>query len=165
MPQMPRMPNMPAMPPGVGPQSGPGVAGMGRPGMGMPMMMPPMAERGVELKDMGETTNILGYPCAHYQIKQRDETMDIWATDKLPPFQAYLQNQPHRFGPRRIEEQWGGLLAGRKLFPLLASLKLQNGAELFRFEVTEIEPEKIEDKDGAMFQPPAGYNEVQPLPF
>ncbi|MDQ6631351.1 MAG: hypothetical protein M3Y82_06290, partial [Verrucomicrobiota bacterium] len=76
---------------------------------GFPVMpMPPMEQ--AELKATGQTTNILGLACARYELKQRGETMEIWATDKLFPFQPYVQNQPPRFGPRMIEEQWAGLL-------------------------------------------------------
>jgi len=76
-----------------------------------------------------------------------------------------LQNQPHRFGPRLIEEQWPELLKARKLFPLLAILRFESGPERFRFEVNTVTPEKIEDRDGKLFQPPPGYQEIQPLPF
>jgi hypothetical protein len=158
MPAMPQMPNPPAAA-GIGPQSSPGM-----PGMAMPMM-PPMQAQAIALKDTGETTNILGYQCARYTFKWRDETMDIWATDQLLPFQAYLQNQPLRFGPRMMENQWEGLLTERKVFPLLAILKTQSGMERLRFEVTGIQPEKIADKDGTLSHPPACYNEIQPLPF
>jgi hypothetical protein len=112
---------------------------------------------------MGQSTNLLGYPCALYEIKEHGEVMDIWATDKLMTFQPWLPNQPHRFGPHMIDEQWGGLLKARKLFPLLAVLKFQDGAERMRFEVTAIQPEEI--RDGALFQPPPDYQEIQPLPF
>jgi hypothetical protein len=76
-----------------------------------------------------------------------------------------MQNQPHRFGPQRIEEQWPGMLTSRKLFPLLATLRYDNGAERFRFEVQSVTPQKLTDKDAKLFQPPAGYFEIQPLPF
>lgn len=159
MPQAPQVPNMPALPLRVGPQSG-----AGAPAMPMPMM-PPMPMQPVELAAMGDTTNLLGYPCARYEIKQRDEVMEIWATDQLLPFQPYLQNQPRRFGPQMMEEQWGRLLKSKKLFPLLAVLMFQNGAERFRFQVTEIKAETIDDKDGSLSQPPPDYQEIQPLPF
>jgi hypothetical protein len=67
--------------------------------------------------------------------------------------------------PQMIEEQWPGLLQARKLFPLLATLKVENGGERLRFEVKTIRPEKIEDPDGRLFQPPPGYHELDPLPF
>ena len=130
----------------------------------MPMMPPPMMER-MELHDTGQKTNLLGYVCEQYEIKQRGETMEIWATDQLFPFQPYVQNQPHRFGPRMIEEQWPELVTAKKLFPLLATLKFDNRAERFRFEVQSITPQKLTDEDEQLFQPPTNYFEIQPLPF
>ena len=119
----------------------------------------------MELKATGEKTNLLGFACEKFEIKQRGETMEIWATDRLLPFQAYVRNQPPRFGPRMIEEQWGGLLTAKRLFPLRASLRFDNGAERFRFEVKAITPEKISDASGKLFQPPPDYQEIEPLPF
>ena len=165
MPAPPAMPSRPAgpagaqMPPGVGPQAG--MAG----GMPSMPMMPPMPMERLELKATTDTTNLLGYACVRYEIKQRNEVMEIWATDKLMTFQPYLQNQPHHFGPHMLEEQWGGMLEAKKLFPLLAVLKFQNGAERFRFDVISIQPQSIEDKDGSVFEPPPDYQEIQPLPF
>jgi hypothetical protein len=91
--------------------------------------------------------------------------MEIWATDQLFPFQPYLQNQPHRFGPRMIEQQWPELVKAKKLFPLLATLKFDNGVERFRFEIQSVTPEKLTAGDKQLFQPPANYFEIQPLPF
>jgi hypothetical protein len=171
-PAMPPMPSMSArpqppggLPPGVGPQSS---VGPGTPGMpSMPAMppMPMMPAAKLELQATGQKTNLLGYACEQYQLKQRGETLEVWATDQLLPYQPYLQNQPHRFGPQRIEEQWPGMLTSRKLFPLLASLRYDNGAERFRFEVQSVTPDKITDPDGKLFQPPTDYHEIQPLPF
>jgi len=111
--------------------------------------------------------------------------MEIWATDKLLPFEPYLQNQPHRFGPHMIEEQWGDLLKSKKLFPLLAVLKFEafprpanppgtnalsqasppppDMPERYRFEIKSITPET--NTDDTLFQPPPDYQEIQPLPF
>jgi hypothetical protein len=170
MPAPPPMRAMPNMPPGVGPQSTPGTPSMpAMPGASggmpaIPMMPPPMMEQ-LELQDTGQKTNLLGFACEQYEIKQRGGTMEIWATDQLFPFQPYVQNQPHRFGPRMIEEQWGDLLKAKKLFPLLASLKFDNGAERFRFEVQSITRPKLTTEDAKLFQPPSGYFEIQPLPF
>jgi hypothetical protein len=191
-------PGFPAMPPGVGPQSQPMAAppsigptnfpGMPAPpampnmpaggGMpAMPMMSPMMGMmQAMELTATGDKTNLLGQACEKFQIKQRGETMDIWATAQLFPFQPYLQNQPHRIGSQRIEEKWGGLLAEKKLFPLLAVLRYERssapgappviGAERYRFEVQAITPEKITpDDDAKLFQPPPNYQELRPLPF
>jgi hypothetical protein len=173
----PGFPPMPgAVPPGVGPQGQP--SGMtaspampSRPNMpaggGMPAMpaMPMMPVEKMELKATGGKTNLLGLACQQYEIKQRGETMEIWATDQLFPFQPYVQNQPHRFGPRMIEEQWPELVKAGKLFPLIATLRFDQGAERYRFEVQSISPEKLTDADTNLFQPPPGYFEIQPLPF
>lgn len=149
VPQMPAMPNPPA-------------AG-GRPAM--PAMPPPMMGK-MELAATGDKTNLLGLACEKFQIKQGGQTMDIWATAQLVPFQPYVQNQPHRFGPQMIGEKWGGLLAAKKLFPLLASLKFDNGAERYRFEVQSITPERVTPDDAEkLFRPPPGYQELRPLPF
>jgi hypothetical protein len=174
-PGLPAMPNLPA-PQGIGPANMPGVpappavpqmsSGVGIPG-GMPAMpiMPPSMRERMELHDLGQKTNILGFTCNKFEIKQRGETMEIWATDQLFPFQPYVQNQPHRFAPRMIQEQWPELVKARKLFPLLATLKLDTGAEQFRFEVTSVTPDKLVAGDEQLFQPPASYFEIQPLPF
>ena len=134
----------------------------------------------LELKPTGKTEKILGYPCEQFEIKSRSETMEIWATDKLIPFQPYLRSAPARAGRRMIEEQWSALLKEKKLFPLRASLRFggaamtsgpleekpeeraaATGAERFRFEVKLIKPEKLGDKQETLFQPPPGYAEIQ----
>jgi hypothetical protein len=42
---------------------------------------------------------------------------------------------------------------------------MNNGAERFRFEVTSVTPQKLTDAEAKLFQPTAGYVEIQPLPF
>lgn len=161
-PDMPKIPAMPQIPPGIGPQP------VGAPNVGsmplMPMMPMDMMEK-LELKATGQKTNLLGYTCEKFELQQRGEVMEIWATDKLLPFQPWRPNQPPRFGPRMLEEQWGEMLKTKKLFPLLAILKFENGPERLRFEVRAIKAEKIVDPDGLLFQPPADYHEIEPLLF
>ena len=185
-PLMPAMPGMPmavppGMPPGIGPQPSlplpnpanpgammPAMSSMSRrpmPMMPMMPMMPTMMGPKLELKDTGQATNILGFVCHQYELKERGETLEIWATGSLPPYQPYTRNQPHRFGPSTIEEQWPALLAKRNLFPMFASLRYDSGRERFRFEVTSINRKKITEPDHKLFEPPPGYREVQPLPF
>lgn len=170
VPARPALPNLPAPPPGIGPQasgSTPGATGFAA-GAPQPPAMPMMPMREIEKLELKATdgkTNLLGYACIRYELKQRGEVMEIWATDQLLPYQPWQQNQPPRFGPRLIEEQWSELVKARKLFPLLATLKFENGPERLRFEVKTITPEKIADPDGRLFQPPADYHELDPLPF
>jgi hypothetical protein len=197
LPGMPAMPNSSAMPvlpaglsPGVGPQAQPSTipgapaipAMPNMPAAGaMPSMppMPMMPMEKMELKSTGEKTNLLGFACEKFEIKQRGEMMEIWATEGLLPFQNYVRNQPPRFGPRMIEEQWGELVRAKKLFPLLAVLRFAppqipgaaggqppaRGPERFRFEVTSVTPQKLTDEEAELFQPPTNYFEIQPLPF
>jgi hypothetical protein len=164
LPGMPAPPSMPAMPGMAGGMPAIPPSGMGAGMPAMPMMPPSMMQR-MELQDTGQKTNLLGFACEQYEIKQRGETMEIWATDQLFPFQPYVQNQPHRFGPRMIDQQWGDPLKAKKLFPLLAILKFDNGMERFRFEVQSVTPQKLTDADAKLFQPPTNYFEIQPLPF
>jgi hypothetical protein len=182
-PGVPPMPAPPGgLPPGIGPQfrqggtgpSAPTVTSMPTiPGAEMPAilamppmpMMLPMTGGKIELKPTGKKERILGFASEQYELKQRGETLEVWATSQLFPYQPYLRNQPSRFGPRMIEEQWGELLTAKKLFPLRASLHYDNGAERFHFEVKSVTPQKIDNKDGKLFQPPEGYFEIQPLPF
>src|SRR6185437_1507024 len=112
------------------------------------------------------TTNILGFTCSRYELKSRGEVMEIWATPQLFPYRAYLENQPHRFRMRNLNERWGAILAEKKLFPLLAVLRFENGPERMRFEVKSITVEKVKKEDEPkLFAPPSDYHEIQPLPF
>lgn len=163
LPGFPAMPVMPAPPDPVPPSVGPQFQGAAAPGAPPLPMGPPGG--GLELQATGELTNLLSYSCARYEIKQRGETMEIWATDQLGPFQAYLPAQPPAFGPPMIELQWSGLLSARKLFPLRAVLRADNGMERYRFEVQSVTARVLTEKERQGFQPPEGYVEIQPRPF
>jgi Domain of unknown function (DUF4412) len=165
-PGFPAMPSRPwgspppgGLPPGVGL---PASAGVGLPGM--PALPAPPIEK-VELRATGDQTNLFGLVCQRFELEQRGETLEVWATDRLVAYRPYLQNQPRRFRPRRIEDQWPERLAARKLFPMLVTLRYQSGVERFRFEVKSITPDQIADPDGKLFQPPPNYREIEPLSF
>lgn len=163
LPGMPVPPNFPAPPGGMPSPSPMPMTGLGGGMPAMPMM--PMPGEILELTATGDKTNLLGRACDKYEIKQRGQVMEIWATEELFPFRTWQQNQLPRLGPPMIEEKWAGLIRAKKLFPLLAVLKFDGGGEPLRFEVTAIKPEKIKDPDGTLFQPPADYHELEPLPF
>ena len=127
--------------------------------------MPMMPAEKMELKATGEKTNLLGFAREKFEIQQRDETMEIGTTDGLLPFQNHVRNQSPRFDPRRIEEQWAGLLTAQKLFPLRASLHFENGPERCRFEVQSVTLEKLTKENRKLFQPAAGRFEIEPLRF
>jgi hypothetical protein len=167
MPQVPAMPNMPSgfiPPPAPGSPKMPYLAGVAGGMSGLPTMPQPAMGR-MELHDTGLKTNLLGYVCKLYQIRQFGETMMIGATDQLIPFQPYLKNQSHHFGPPGLEERWGYLMKANNLFPLFATLKLDNGSERFHFEVTSIAPHDLSNDESNRFQPPPEYTGIQPLPF
>jgi hypothetical protein len=154
---------------GVSPVS-PGSPQAGQAGNPSPPAMPPMPPMPVmreklDLKATTATTNLFGLACTRYEAKQGGETLEVWATDKLMTFQPYLHNQPHRFGPRMLEEQWPGLLQPRQLFPLRVSIRYESGPERYRFEVKSVRAEKVTDPEGKLFQPPPDYHEIKPLPF
>ena len=127
--------------------------------------MPAMAAAQLEMRATGETTNLLGYTCQRYEIKRHFETMEIWATDQIGPFQGYLAFQPRGFGPLMIEERWSATVAARKLFPLLATLRMDNGAERYRFEVLSIKPAKLTEEQINKFKVPPDYAEIMARPF
>jgi hypothetical protein len=133
------------------------------PGPGM-MPMPVPVEK-LELTATGQKTKLLGFDCERFELKRHGEILEIWATDELFRFPDYRRNQPHRFGPRMIEETWAELIRQRKLFPLLASLRFESGPERYRFEVQAVRRETIADPEGRLFKPPTGYHETDPLPF
>jgi hypothetical protein len=124
---------------------------------------PDMVAEQLNLGATGHKTNFLGLACERYEQKQRGETLEVWATDELLPFPPYLRNRPPRFGPGLIEEQWPGMLKERKLFPLLVSLRYDNGTERFHFEVKSVKEQKITDPDSKLFQPPPGWHELPPF--
>ncbi len=121
----------------------------------MPMAM--MPRQALQLLATADTTNLLGFNCARYQIKDGPETMDIWATADLLPFQPLNEVPPGRNNAYQLERAWGDSLKAKKLFPLLAVLKLGDTQELLRFQVTTVQPGAVVDTDGKLFQPPPGY--------
>ena len=171
-----KMPEMDAgLPAGIGPQasSSPGLASP--PDLsGMPTLpeMPAMPMGGarhslrrgeVEFTDTGETTNLLGRACTRCVIRDRRQTMEVWATDQLVPFHAWRSSIPLRnfTGRRRVEDCWGEMLRDRKLFPLLVTVKNAQGEPMrFEYRVTSITSEKCEDD--FLFRPPADYLEMHP---
>jgi hypothetical protein len=123
------------------------------------MPMPP--DENLEMRKTGGKTEILGLACECYEIKQSGETMEIWATGQLLPFRPYVASHSSPFGPRRIEDQWPELLKSRKLFPLRAVLRFDNGVQRLRFEVKSVTPGKPAEEYGKLFRPPAEFTEMR----
>lgn len=146
------LPSLPGLPPGM-------------PAMTGSMAALPMPPLDMTLKATGDTTNLLGFTCVRFEIKCASETMEIWATSELMPFQTWQAAQQPRSRPQLIEEQWPELLKSQKMFPLLVTLKFASGPERHCFEAQAITPQTFANADPAWFRPPANYAEVQPLPF
>jgi len=127
--------------------------------------MTSMAQEKMELRSTGQRTNILGLACVRYELKQLGDTLEVWATEQLLPYQPYVRNQMPGQGPRGIQELWPELLASRNLFPLRATLRNGNNREQFSFAVTSISPATFSDADASLFAPPSDFFEIQPLPF
>lgn len=151
----PAQPGMPGLPPSMPPMGG--AAGA------MPMM--PVPQEPPKLTATGEETNLLGYACRRYELKQPGEVMEIWAATTNVPFARWLPNQPPRFGPPMLEEQWSGLVAAQKLFPVQAVLRFENGREGLRYQVKSVRPQPPAALAGGLFLPPEDYLRLEPLPF
>jgi len=163
-PQMSPTPIVPTnLPSVVAPVTMPALPAMGGSIQTRPMM--PLTSEPLELTTAEDDTNLLGVACHHYELKQRGEIMEIWAAQTNLPFAQYLPNQPTRFGPRMIEEQWAGFVAAKRLFPFRAVLKFENGPERLRYEVRSITPQKPEEQSDDLFRPPADYHQIDSLPF
>ena len=56
-------------------------------------------------------------------------------------------------------------LAAKKLFPVRAVLKFENGPERLRYELKTVTPQTPDAQPPELFLPPADYQPVDPLPF
>jgi hypothetical protein len=126
--------------------------------------MPAPGQQVEALKATGRKERILGFDCAQYEISERGETIAVWATVELVPFQNYRRDASPHYGPRLLEEEWAEQLAEEKIFPLRAVLHDETPNERFRFEVKSIRPAKVEkaEEKEKLFRPPADYSEIQP---
>lgn len=157
------------LPPGRedAPASGPGAfPAPWRPGNLPPGSVPPMLALGerFSLRATGQETNFSGVACAQYQATSESETVEVWATDRLLPYQPYLRGQPAGFGPRGLTEQWPIELKRRGLFPLQASLRPRNGVASVQLKVHSVTAAKLTPQDLLTLQPPPGYVEIHALP-
>ena len=129
------------------------------------MAMPMRAAQPLELVSKGEKTNLLGFVCERYELKQLGETMEIWAASTNVPFAPWTQNPFRRLAGRSIEDKWSKFVMDKKVFPLLAVLKFSDGTVRLRYEVQSVTPQKPADQSSELFRPPEDYVGVNPLPF
>ncbi len=168
-PVIPRSTAAPSFQSGFGPQFSPSFGttspGVGAASAALPAMPLAGEMEKVELAPTHISSNILGYHCVQYELKQQGETAEIWATSELFPWDPYLLGQPRSSGPQSIDEQWSKLLKAKGLFPLHVLVRFSDGSERSRLEVTSIKLQKLSLDDFKAFELPAGYAEDQPLPF
>lgn len=119
----------------------------------------------LEFHATGRMTNILAFPCRQYELQRRGQTMGIWATDQLPPLKPYLRQQTHGGGPPTMEEPWSAWLADQKLCPLYVTVRGANGVDHLLFKLKSVTAAKMAGENAELFQPPADYLEIKPLPF
>jgi hypothetical protein len=145
--------------------------------------MPPMPVPGMPapaaLKATDKTRMIQGFDCTLYTVRERGETFEIWATKDagLFPFRLLERDSLGRpFGPPMLEETWPEKLREKSLFPLEAILKRESGGtERFSFKVDKISKSEKSDNpsrtaggqidNDKLFEPPAGYHEIQAPQF
>ncbi|WP_221032705.1 DUF4412 domain-containing protein [Actomonas aquatica] len=105
-----------------------------------------------ELKNTGETTEILGYTCTKYIYEEDQGPVEIWATDQLGQFMAMPKGNPMQ-GGGAVKTGWESAIKGN-FFPMRLVALTKRGKERMRWEVTAVKPMSIPD---SAFAPPAGY--------
>lgn len=162
LPPIPTIPQLPSSPPGGSP------IGVNA-GLALPMPMPPMPGMfdALELKKTEKTRKTQGFDCTLYTISERMETFETWATNdsNLFPFRLLERNYLRRHhGPLMIEERWVEVLQKKSLFPLEATLRMEDGGqERLTFKVDKIDRKKIDNE--ALFKAPEGFFEIRPPQF
>ena len=127
---------------------------------GMPAIMATAEPR--QLVATGDTTNLLGFTCERFEIKQGIERMTVYAADIGLSFASWRQHAQPALDLRGLEEQWGSTIAGKNMFPLQAVLIIDDQHELLRYDVTSITTQKTGDQLPCLFVPPPDYQEISP---
>ena len=105
-----------------------------------------------ELKNTGETMDILGYPCTKYVYEEREGPIEIWATDQLGQFMAMPKGNPMQ-GGGAAKSGWEAAVKG-DFFPMRLIALNKRGKERMRWEVTGVKPMSLPD---SLFRAPDGY--------
>jgi len=97
-----------------------------------------------------ESMDILGYPCDKFNFKDKDKSGIAWMTKNLGPF-LFMNN------PKDMESsksKWQQEIMDAGYFPLLVKEEDSPGELTTIFEVTELQPMDLDDKE---FVPPPGF--------
>ena len=118
----------------------------------------------------GETETILGYLCEKYVTTEKNDTVEMWVTDKLGTFMGMSAQgggspMGGMFGGGGRGKRSGGgasweeAIKGKEgFFPLRVVGKNAKGKETFRMEAKSVEPGSLPD---SLFAPPADYQKFQ----
>ncbi len=118
----------------------------------------------------GETETILGYLCEKYITTEKNETVEMWVTDKLGTFMGMSAQgggspMSGMFGGGGRGKRggagagWEEAIKGKEgFFPLRVVGKNAKGKETFRMEAKSIEPGSLPD---SLFAPPADFQKFQ----
>lgn len=103
----------------------------------------------------GKIKSILGYDCMQWIFKdeEEDDEVEAWVTDQLGNFIFLQSPMGGGFSP-----EWSSSVKNNGFFPLLVITRDEDGEENSRFEATEINKEKLNNK---LFSPPSNYSEMK----
>ncbi len=125
-----------------------------------------VAEKDPNMQKTGRTDTILGYKCDEYVLKERDTTTEVWVTEGLGSFMG-LGNGGGRGGPmggmfggksKSSAAGWEQKFKGKPFFPLRVISRDGKSREIYKMEVTKIEPGSL---PASQFAPPAGWQKFQ----
>jgi hypothetical protein len=135
--------------------------------MYMVMPMQKAAEQVVEksgastadIEVTGKTETILGYKCNQVLVKDKGTVTEAWIAEGLGAFMGMGGGGPMgggMFGGGKPANtpKWESALKGKGGFPLRVITRDAKGKEIYKMEVTKIQPGSLPD---SQFSAPAGY--------
>lgn len=113
-----------------------------------------------QIERTGKTETILGYPCEQFIHRDKSQTTEIWATEKLGTFMGLGGDNPMEgmMGGRGAKKSGGGWEQALKgmsgFFPLRVISSDAKGKDSFRLETRSIQPGTL---PASLFAPPPGF--------
>ncbi|MDX1700981.1 MAG: DUF4412 domain-containing protein [Melioribacteraceae bacterium] len=109
----------------------------------------------IEKYKTGKVMSILGYECHQWLFKDEteDDEAEAWVTNELGNFMLMQGPMGGGYSPG-----WGSSVKNSGFFPMLVITRDEGGDETSRFEATEINEEKLNDR---LFKVPSNYSEMK----